>query len=1110
MNSTISEMWQACSLRLATCTLLLGLSAGVSYAQTDDEEEDPLAALKRPESAKLAAPKYATVELTGTVIDQHTGKPLPGVQLQALGYERYTAMTEDDGSFTIKVPTFATALYVHAPQYTPQQVAVKAGDATQTICIKMLADKFRPMYGKDITYTAQRSTTIDRFGITIENELAAELGADMRSVTRSALAEGGAAMFIRGLSSLTCDAQPLVVIDGIEQDMQRTRQSLHDGQFNNLLANISPDDIEKVTVLKNATALYGARGAAGVILIETKRGHSMATRIDANVGVGFQLLPKLPTMMNAQQYRIYASEMLGTVSNIQDKDINFHFLNDDPAGYYYHTYHNDTNWKDEVYRKALTQNYSINVQGGDDIGMYNLSVGYVKAQNTVKESDFDRLNVRFNTDIKLTWFLSTKFDIALSRTNSKLFDDGLPADLNAGTVTSPTALALIKAPIVSPYQYNKLINGGQGGFTSLLSGYDEIFSQLGNQYSLANPVAILENGTGDNKNKAENTYFTVRLAPTLELSNYFKLSADLSYSLNRMAQRYYRPYEGVPPFQVSQKGRVTSMTGSMFVKEQNFMGKIQLDWARQFGASTWHAYIGGRYNRFSYDNSDLSTEYTSSTSDKNPALSTTGYPGVEGINDVWKNIQWYANVDYNFKNRYLLTASVLAEANSRFGENADGMKVAGVKWALFPSVQAGWVLTNESWFPKMRGVDYLRLNAGWDMSGNDGISNYAARTSFTTVKLGTKATGIQLTNIGNDKVRWETTTKWNVGMEGNFINNRLSLTVDYFIHNTRDLLTLKTFSNPIGGINRYWSNGGKLQNQGFEVAFSFKPVATRHWFVEMGASVGHYVNKVKELPDGQTLAGGMYGTVSSIYGQDNIVTAVGSPVAMFYGYKTEGVFASDAEALAAGNGGYLYVEDNAGQRYSFKAGDVHFSDLNGDGKIDDGDKIIIGNPNPDIYGNIFINAGWKRLTLNVGLNYSLGNDIYNYQRSVLNSGSNFFNQQVASTGRWRYEGQQAELPRAAFGDPMGNNRFSDRWIEDGSYLRLKSVRLDYQIPIPESWTSWLQGISVWAEAQNLLTLTKYTGCDPETSVGNSVLYQGIDAGLLPQSRAFMAGLKINL
>ena len=1113
MKRTIINMLQHSGLRIAVCTIVLGLPA-VTFAQTDDDEEEleeVETSIKQPDRSKLKQVNYPLMTLKGKVTDLATKSPLAGIQLRALGYDRFTAMTDEDGTFAIKVPTFTTALYVFSPQYLPQQVAVIAGDSTQTVEVKMLSDRFGAMYGTGVSYTAQKTAKIDRFGITVENEIANKLGADVRSIVRSAAAEGGAAMFIRGLNSITSDAQPLVVIDGIEQDMQRSRTSLHSGQFNNILANISPDDIEKVTVLKNATALYGARGANGVILIETKRGHSMATRIDANISAGFQLIPQTPTMMNAAQYRVFATEMMGTPAIQQTitqqklrqglQELKFNFLDDDPNGYYYYTYHNNTDWKDEVYRNAFTQNYSINVQGGDDIGMYNLSVGYVKAENTVKESAFDRMNVRFNTDISILWNLMTKFDISIARTNSTVFDDGMPESFTSGTVTSPTALALLKSPLVAPYQYNKLINGGKGGFTSLLSDYDELFSALGTTYSLGNPAALFDNATGDNKNKAENTYFNVHVAPVYQFTQAFKLTADVSYTLNRNAQRYFRPNVGFPSFEVEGLGSVTSLVGSMYAKEQNFMAKAQLDWNRQFGQHTINAFVGGRYNYFSFDNSDLKTEYRSRQNDKNPALSLDGYPGIDGVSDVWKTIQWYANVDYNFRNTYFATVSLSTEANSRFGDDASGLGLFGVKWAVFPSVQLGWVLSNEAWFPHGKAVNFLRVNAGFDISGNDNINNYAARTSFSQVKYNAHASGMQLTNIGNDKIQWETTNKTNIGLEAFMLDNRVALSFDYFFNKTNNLLTLKTFSNPIGGINRYWSNGGKLKNTGFEAALSFKPVVTKDWRVELGASVGHYKNEVTQLPDGNY--------TSSIYGVDNILTSVGNPVALFYGYKTQGVFATDGEAQAAGKGGYLYMVDNAGQRHSFVAGDVHFCDLNNDGKIDEGDKTIIGDPNPDLYGNIFATVNYKHLTLNIGLNYSMGNDVYNYQRSVLNSGSTFYNQQVAETGRWRYEGQQAELRRVNYGDPMGNNRFSDRWIEDGSYLRLKTVNLTYQVPIPGSWT-WLQGLSVWAEAQNLLTVTKYLGNDPEFSVNNSVFYQGIDCGNLAQGRTFVAGLKINL
>lgn len=1086
-------------LRLSLCAISLGLCP-TAFAQTENDGEEVEMTIKKPTRQREVKDNFATTMLHGVVVDQVSKKPLAGIQLKVLGYDRYSAMTGADGKFTIKVPEFATTLFVHSPSFMSQQVAINAKDTEKDIQVLMMQEKFRPMYGEGTTYTAQAGFDADAKDVTIESDIENILGADVRTVTRSAAPGIGASMFVRGLSSINANAQPLIVVDGVEQDMQQNRLSLHSGQINNILANIAPEDIASVKVLKNATALYGARGGNGVILITTKRGKSMATRIDANISAGVSLVPQLPTMMNASQYRNYATEILGTVpENInRDTPISFRFLNDDPNNYYYHTYHNDTDWTDYVYDTAMTQNYNISVQGGDDIGMYNLSVGYVKAESTAKNNDFDRMNVRFNTDISILYNLTTKFDISISRTNSKVFDDGAMEDLSAGAITSPTFLSLIKAPIVSPYQYNAIV----GGFTSLLCDYDDIYSQLGSGYGLANPVAILNNANGDNKNKAENTYFNVRVEPTWTINNNLSLTSMFSYTLDRNSQRYHRPFVGVPSFEISNLGTVTSMAASLFSKEINVVSDTHIDWKHQYGKHNLAAFGGFKYTYFSFDDNNLKTEYNSTTNDKNPSLSaTSGYQHIKGNNDVWKNLQWYGNVDYNYMNRYFATVSLSAEANSRFGAKSGDLDLCGVAWALFPSVQLGWVMTNESWFPKNAGINYLRVNAGYDMSGNDDISNYAARTSLSAVRFNYNAIGLQLTNIGNDEIKWETNHKFNVGLQAYMLNNRLGVDFNYYVNKTKDLLTLQTFKNPIGGINNYWTNGGEIKNQGFELSVTAKPVVTRNWNVEVGASVGHYANKVTKLPDGDY--------TTSVYGDNNILTSVGNPVGLFYGYKTAGVFATDAEAKAAGKNGYLYMEDNAGLRNDFKAGDVHFIDQNNDGKISELDKVVIGDPNPDIYGNLFATINYKNLTLTMGWNYSLGNDVYNYQRSILNSGSTFYNQQVAEVAHWRYEGQQTDLPRLAYGDPMGNNRFSDRWIEDGSYLRLKTLNLSYKVPVPGSWT-WLQGLTVWAQANNLLTFTKYLGSDPEFSIGNGVLYQGIDCGNIAQGRSFQCGVKINL
>ena len=320
--------------------------------------------------------------------------------------------------------------------------------------------------------------------------------------------------------------------------------------------------------------------------------------------------------------------------------------------------------------------------------------------------------------------------------------------------------------------------------------------------------------------------------------------------------------------------------------------------------------------------------------------------------------------------------------------------------------------------------------------------------------------------------------------------------MNYFRSNTDNLLTRQSLGY-LSGLKENWTNDGKLKNQGFDVTAAVKVLALKNLQWEVGASVGHYNNEITQLPDGQNFID------NEIYGA-TIRTQVGQSANQFFGYKTLGVFSTTAEADAAG---LFILGENGIDRTYFKAGDIHFADLNGDHQITEADRLFIGDPNPDIYGNIFTGITYKHLKLDLRFNYSLGNDVYNYQRSQLEGGSRFMNQSTTMVRRWQVEGQHTDVPQITFQDPLGNSRFSDRWIEDGSYLRLKSATLSYDLPLN---SEYLQGLQFWVQANNLFTLTKYLGSDPEFTMTSSVLGQGIDLGQLSQSRSIVAGIKIKL
>ena len=1043
-------------------------------------------------------------EIVGTVYDAATQEVLAGVRVEALDNNRYTAMTKPDGTFTIKIPAHVVSLYVSTPGY--ESVIIKARQQGD-INIKLYNEKFGSFVENGFEILAKNEAVIDMSkAVTLETELQNQLGADVRTITRSGVVGIGSLMMMQGINTLNTSTQPLIVLNGVIQDLQDSYSSIHEGFFNNTLAAIDVNDIEKITVLKNGTAIYGAKGANGVILIDTKRGHSMATRIDAQAYGSYTMTPRLPQMMNAEQYRIYANELMGGITTDKTR---FPFLWDH-ENYYYNMYHNETNWSDYVYQNAWAQNYRVNVQGGDEAAMYNFSLGFADGASAIKANDFNRLNIRFNTDINLSKILKTRFDISYSRIARDLRDDGIQQDLANSPMVSPGFLSLIKSPFLSPYRYDN-----NGNLTDALESADN-FAQISGSSTnsttvnntYANPLSIFEYGDGNNKNNQEYTVFDVTIAPEITLGKNLKASTLFNYTLHRTNEKYFRPMTGTPRFYIAGLGYTQNEVRSFFSKEEAIYNDTRITWEKKAGGHNLDVFGGMRFSNFAYDSDFQSAHNTGN--DKLPDVkSNYDYATTDGEDNVWRNMSYYANVDYNYRNKYYVQGSLAAETSSRFGRDIQsGIKLGGVCWGLFPSLQAGWLVSSEPFF-NTDVINLLKLRGGIDWSGNDNISNNAAFAYFSNVQYSDRLMGVKLANIENQAIQWETTRRVNLGFDLQTLNNRLRISGDFFHNVTNDLLTLKQLPYNTG-LEYYWCNGGALSNTGATVNVTARAINTKNWKWEIGASAGTYKNEITQLPDGTIYNsqkdGELYGFTTDIY-DGTILSAVGHSAGVFFGYETDGVFAK-ASDVPVKDGKPLSTQDvNTGILTPFEAGDVKFVDQNGDNIINLEDRVIIGNPNPDLYGNISSKLMYKNLTLSATFNYSFGNDIYNYQRSLLESGSSFYNQTTAMANRWQAEGDVTDMPRAVYGDPKGNNRFSDRWIEDGSYIRLKDITLAYNVP---TTASWLQGLTVWASGTNLLTLTNYLGSDPEFSFSNNVLYQGIDNGLLGQSRSFQVGVKINL
>ena len=1095
--------------------ILFGLSLLMSFplavsAQDDDTDDDAVDTTVRTFTVKKK--QYETRTIKGHVFDAATKQPISGAIVKAADIDGYSVLTDDDGSYELKLPLFSTAIVVTSPEYNGVRQGLVKEESQRATMLHSTA--FTADYGQQVNVRSDYSATDFKYSsaINIKEEIQTQLGSQVHTINRNGTPGVGGVMFVQGLNSLNANAQPLVVIDDVIIDQQYGRELLHDGFYNDILTSVSPADIEKVTVLRNGTALYGAKGANGVIIIQTRRNKSMATRITATASAGVTMKPEYYSVMNAEQYRGYASEMLKSTNT---KLTSFKFLDPNEMqengqrNVYYPVYHQNTDWKDLVYHTAITQNYGINVEGGDDVANYNLSVGYMNAQSTLKMNDMDRLSVRFNTDISLTKNLAVRFDASFVNQTRDIRSDGAPESYDNGTPVSPAYLAYVKSPFLSPYSYaNYEFSAGhfnlqsEDYLTEALANYTNL------NWKLANPATILEYGEAENKNRFENSMLNLTVTPKYSFSRNLSLSEHFSYNLVNTNEMFYIPVNGTPSYYITSIGDWRdNEVRSLASRQNSVMSDTRLNWFNRYDAHYVQLFGGVRINWESFS-SNTQVGYNTGN-DKTPFMrADLKNVSVNGVSESWNSMAWYAQAEYNYMSRYFLQGNLTVESSSRFGRDADGLRLFSVPWAVFPSLQASWVLTNEEWLAGIKGLDYLRLSIGYDISGNDDINYYAARSYFRSDNLTNAIAGLSLSGIGNSKIQWETTRRLNVGLESNLINNRLNVGVNYFRSTTDNLLVYETLGYLTGLDSRYWSNDGKLQNEGFDVHFTAKVLELKDWKWQLGASVGHYKNKITALPGGQSKLD------NTVYGA-TIRTAVGQPANLFYGFRTEGVFATTDQAVSAGNAGEngLYQIDENGAKQYFAAGDMHFSDLSGDGIISDGsdgnadDRVVIGDPNPDIYGNIFTSVSWKRFKLDVRFNYSLGNDVFNYMRYQLESGSRFMNQTTAMLRHWQAEGQQTDMPRITFQDPMGNSRFSDRWIEDGSYLRLKNVTLSYDLPLK---SEYIQGLQFWIQGNNLLTFTKYLGTDPEFSMTSSVIGQGIDLGCLSSSRSIVAGVKINL
>jgi len=1061
----------------------------------------------------------ARVAIKGTVLDAATGEPVFAARVTFEGYS--SALTGEDGSFSVNAPDAMAIMVVTSDEY--QTIGVPLAGRTQ-VTVKLNAEPFTSVFDDVVLpYKSVRKSQAAAAVVSITDNLSWQSNqspaqyaqgkvAGLRVYQRSGAVGAGADMYLRGYSSLMASSRPLVILDGLIYETTPLGTSLFSGFQTSTLGDLSMDDIESISVIKDASAsIYGAKSANGVVLINSNRSRDLATRITFHGSGGFNFEPDQLPMMDASQYRAYLKdallsydkqsypdvaslpfEVLDAAGNVVDNPMRLSaadiarlpFMDDEvpgeelvgqatwrPTGNQdYYRYFKNKDWQDEAFERGFVNNMYLGVTGGDNIATYALSVGASTQDGVIQGTDYRRYSMRFNSDVNISEKTTLSSNVYFANSERNLFDEGV------SPYSNPLYTSLVKAPFMSSKVYNNL---------NIETPKTEPVDVLG----FTNPYALFD----DTEGVQESYHLLGSFTLNYDFNDYFRLNGTLGLDFNKNRQKKFLPQLGVyhEP-SLNPERDIRNETHRKVERMFSYYSDIRLNFNRTYqNKHKVSAVLGVRYNNSRFEDDFFLRYNTSNDLMKNESGDALLVEKGGSIGN-WTNLAYYLNADYSLKGRYFLSLNMALDGSSRFGEDASSINLFDTSFGFFPSLTGAWLISAEDFMAGYDKVDLLKLRLSYGLTGNDDIGNYAARLHYTSQSfLGSY--GVVLGQIANNKLQWETVAKANLGFDLAMFDERLTLSFDAYRNTTRDMLAL-TPTQAYSGFDYYLANSGKLVNDGFEVAVTGRLVNARDLKVDLGFNIGTFKNTVKSMPAGEM--------VTNIYGA-GVLTRVGQPVGLFYGYKTLGLLRNQDEAEAAD----LYTALPTGQLIAFQAGDVHFADLDGNHVINQEDRTVIGDPNPDFTGGMNLRVQYKRFVLDAVAYFSEGNDVYNYQRAQLEGMAGLGNQTEAVTNRWRFDDQNTVIPRVTYGDPYGNSRFSDRWIEDGSYFRLKSVTLSYDIPFRPGF---FKSANVYVQGNNLLTLTKYTGYDPEFNAGISALYQGIDLGLFPQFKSVFVGVKLGL
>lgn len=969
------------------------------------------------------------ITVQGVVKDQ-TGETVIGASVMEKGTTNGT-ITGIDGDFSLNMSPNGT-LVVSFVGYKTQEVQVKGQKQLQVVLsedAEMLDEVVVIGYGtmkkSDLTGAVSsignkdiKDSPVSNLGQAIQGKISGV------QIVDAGKPGDNVSIKIRGLGSINnCD--PLVVIDGVPTDLG--------------LSSLNMADVERLDVLKDAsaTAIYGSRGANGVVMITTKRGTEGKGKLAVSANYSFQNATNVPSLLNAAQYAELSNDMMVN----SGRNPNPEWANPSELGA-------GTDWMDELLRTGVMQNYTVSYSGGNEKSHYYVSGGFLDQSGIVKSVNYRRFTFQSNSDAQVLKWLKFSNNITFSADTKK-----------SGSYNIGDAL---KALPIYPVK-------NEDGSWSGPDGNSEWYG------STRNPIGPTEL----NKSQTDGYNFLANLTAELTFTKWLKFKSTFGYDAKFWFIDNFTPKYNWKPTPTEETSRYKSDNKSFtylwdnyFLFDHTFAEKHRVGLMAGMSAQ-WNTndYLNAQKNVFMFDNVH--------EMDNGEEMYAIG-----GNETEWALLSYMARVNYSYEDRYLLTATIRRDGSSRFGKKH--------RWGTFPSVSVAWRASQEKWFPKNDYINDLKVRAGYGVTGSQAsVGNYSYLASYNTsvypfgISSGNQ-TALVSSTLANPYVHWEEVAQTNIGFDASLFNSRVMFSFDAYLKETRDMLVKASIPITSGfeDTTTTYTNAGKVRNQGIEMSLhTINLTGELGWETNLTATYNK--NKIKDLNSDVPYY------INQINNSYVTMLAKDYPINVFYGYVTDGIFQNQSE-----------VNTHAVQPGA-EPGDIRFRDLNNDGVINDSDRTVIGNPNPSWLFSMNNSLSYKGFELSVFLQGIAGNKIYN-ANNIDNTGmAAAYNQTTDVLKRWQGEGTSNSMPRAVFGDPNQNTRVSDRFVENGSYLRLKNITLSYTFPKQWLQKAQIENARLSLSCENVATITGYSGFDPEVGIN------GIDQNRYPISRTFSLGLNFN-